>query len=143
LSWRWTVARYQRGERERVWREVIRDQAVSGLSISAFCRDRKVSPASFYSWRRKLAGPELAHTATRDAVRGQNSTDGERYFDDAAIASKFVALDLPFSAAAELQTDLPDPSETEPARTYGKICPPLLKQFRGPVVKSCCRTGVG
>jgi hypothetical protein len=131
------VARYQRGERERVWREVIRDQAVSGLSISAFCRDRKVSPASFYNWRRKLAGPELAHAATRDvetrdAVRGQNSTDGERCFDDAAIASKFVALDLPLSAAAELQTDLPDPSETGPARTLREDLPAAAQTVSRP-----------
>lgn len=42
-------------ERERYWREVIGDQAGSGLSISAFCRERGVSPASFFSWRRKLA----------------------------------------------------------------------------------------
>ncbi len=42
-------------ERERYWRQVIRDQAASGLSISAFCREREVSPASFFSWRRKLA----------------------------------------------------------------------------------------
>jgi len=42
-------------ERERYWREVIRDQAASGLSISAFCREQEVSPASFFSWRRRLA----------------------------------------------------------------------------------------
>lgn len=42
-------------ERERYWREVIRDQAASGLSISAFCREHDVSPASFFSWRRRLA----------------------------------------------------------------------------------------
>ena len=42
-------------ERARYWREVIRDQAASGLSISAFCRERGVSPASFFDWRRKLA----------------------------------------------------------------------------------------
>lgn len=42
-------------EREQYWRRVIRDQAASGLSISAFCRQREVSPASFFSWRRRLA----------------------------------------------------------------------------------------
>lgn len=116
------VARYRLGERERVWRELIRDHAASGLSISAFCRDRKVSPASFYNWRRKLAEPELGHAVTRDvgtgdAARGQNSTDRKSSFDDADIASKFVAVDLPLSVSRELQTDLPDASNTEPART--------------------------
>jgi transposase-like protein len=42
-------------ERERYWREVIREQAASGLSISAYCREHEVSPASFFSWRRRLA----------------------------------------------------------------------------------------
>jgi len=86
------VARYRRGERERVWREVIRDQAVSGLSISAFCRDRKVSPASFYNWRRKLADRELER---EDSKHHSPTTD------HAVVASKFVALDLPISKAAQ------------------------------------------
>ncbi len=122
------VARYRRGERERVWRELIQDQALSGLSISAFCRDRKLSPASFFNWRRKLADGELASAATGevrpdDAATGQNpldrpgTVDDSESLDDVAIASKFVAVDLPLSVAAELQTDLPDPPETEPVRT--------------------------
>jgi len=52
-------------EREQYWRRVIREQTASGLSISAFCREREVSPASFFSWRRRLtaddgAGKEVA-----------------------------------------------------------------------------------
>lgn len=49
------MGRGRRVERERYWRKVIGDQVGSGLSISAFCRERGVSPASFFSWRRKLA----------------------------------------------------------------------------------------
>ena len=43
------------GEREEYWRGVIREQEASGLSISSFCRERDVSAASFFSWRRNLA----------------------------------------------------------------------------------------
>jgi len=85
------VARYRRGERERVWREVIRDQAVSGLSISAFCRDREVSPGSFFNWRRKLADRELER---EDSRHHSHATD------HAVVASKFVALDFPTSKVA-------------------------------------------
>jgi len=85
------VARYRRGERERVWREVIRDQAASGLSISAFCRDREVSPASFFNWRRKLADRELER---EDSKHHSPTTD------HAVVASKFVALDFPMSKVA-------------------------------------------
>ena len=128
------MALYRRGERERVWREVIRDQAVSGLSISAFCRNREVSPASFFNWRRKLADRELASAATGevrpdDAATGQSPldrpgiVDDSESLDDVAIASKFVAVDLPLSAAAELQTALPAPSKTEPVRTLREELP--------------------
>jgi len=41
-------------EREQYWRKVIRDQAASGLSIAAFCREHQVPAASFFAWRRKL-----------------------------------------------------------------------------------------
>lgn len=98
------MARYRSGEREQLWREVIRDQAASGLSISVFCRERKVSPASFYNWRRKLVDHEFDREAECEATT-----------DDAAIASKFVAVDFALSAATE-STDLPDASCAESAR---------------------------
>lgn len=81
------MAGYRRGEREQVWREVIRDQAASGLSISAFCRDREVSPASFFNWRRKLAD------------RADATHHGQ--------ASKFVALDFSVSSPAVTEAGSP------------------------------------
>ena len=42
------------GRREAVWRDVVREQTGSGLSIRAFCRGRRLSEASFYSWRREV-----------------------------------------------------------------------------------------
>ena len=41
--------------KERFWREVIAEHAVSGLSVKAHCVKRGVSEASFFSWRRELA----------------------------------------------------------------------------------------
>jgi transposase-like protein len=38
------------------WRKIVAEQAVSGLSIAAYCRRAKVPLASFYTWRRKLRG---------------------------------------------------------------------------------------
>lgn len=43
------------------WRKVISEQPASGLSIAAYCRQRGVPEASFFSWRRKLRG--VAHFA--------------------------------------------------------------------------------
>lgn len=40
--------------RERFWREVIRRQTRSGLSISAFCEQDELAESAFYFWRREL-----------------------------------------------------------------------------------------
>ncbi|MBK9118140.1 MAG: transposase [Phycisphaerales bacterium] len=36
------------------WRELVRGQAASGLSVAAYCRRVRVPPSSFYAWRREL-----------------------------------------------------------------------------------------
>ena len=43
-------------ERRRYWRGVLARQRRSGLSVAAFCRRHKVSPAAFFGWKRRLAG---------------------------------------------------------------------------------------
>ncbi len=42
-------------ERIRLWRQLIEAQKQSGLSINAFCRDRKLTRSNFDRWRRILA----------------------------------------------------------------------------------------
>jgi hypothetical protein len=79
--------------REEHWRGVIRDQEASGLSVSAFCRERKVSAASFFSWRRRLA--------QRD--------EGDS--DHGCAAARFAALELhapPTATRAGCEVVLPD-----------------------------------
>src|ERR1051325_3661092 len=36
------------------WRERIAEQARSGVSIKQFCKERRFSAWSFYSWRKRL-----------------------------------------------------------------------------------------
>jgi len=53
-------------ERADYWREVIREQEASGLSIAGFCRQRGLGQASFYNWRAKLRhqdDPAIPQTA--------------------------------------------------------------------------------
>lgn len=45
-------------KREKKWADVIRQQQQSGISVSAFCRDRGFSDQTFYNWRKRLAGRE-------------------------------------------------------------------------------------
>jgi hypothetical protein len=66
-------------QRANVWREVIRRQQASGLSIAQFCRQEGLAQASFYNWRKKLAAdndslflelelPHLNHAASCEIV---------------------------------------------------------------------------
>lgn len=57
------MTRHGNSERETFWQGVIREQESSGLSISAFCRKRGVSEASFFSWRRRLTPRDRNDTA--------------------------------------------------------------------------------
>ena len=52
------------GDRAEFWREKVRDQAGSGLSVSAFCRGEGISASSFYRWRRLLGEGDGAVGAT-------------------------------------------------------------------------------
>jgi hypothetical protein len=42
---------------EHTWRLRLGRQATGGLSIREFCERERVSTASFYAWRRRLAAP--------------------------------------------------------------------------------------
>lgn len=43
---------------EKKWKALIREQQQSGLSVSAFCRDRGFSGQALYYWRKRLSGRE-------------------------------------------------------------------------------------
>jgi len=57
------MTRHGNSERETFWQGVIREQKSSELSISAFCRKRGVSEASFFSWRRRMTQRDLNDAA--------------------------------------------------------------------------------
>jgi transposase-like protein len=47
-----------RAERRDHWRTIIENQATSGVSIAAYCRDTQINPSYFYTWRRRLRGQQ-------------------------------------------------------------------------------------
>jgi transposase len=42
-------------QKERQWRQTIREWRQSGLSVRVFCARRGLAQPSFYTWRRELA----------------------------------------------------------------------------------------
>jgi hypothetical protein len=57
-------------DRQRHWRKVIERQQGSELSIVAFCAQKKLNPATFHAWKRRLFGSqtEIGMTAARQAL---------------------------------------------------------------------------
>ncbi len=49
------------------WRQRLKRQRMSGLSISEFCRRENLSPHTFHSWRRKLPAAAGEPSAVRPA----------------------------------------------------------------------------
>lgn len=93
------MAGWQGRQRERYWRKVIRDQAASGLSIAAFCREHEVPAASFFAWRRKLSQRQVANEFPSASELIEKP------------AAQFVSLELPsppHSGRTGLEIILPD-----------------------------------
>lgn len=67
--------------KERFWRRQVGRWRNSGLSARAFCAEQGLSEASFYAWRRTLAGREAAAVrfvplTVRPEVRTPTVADG-------------------------------------------------------------------
>lgn len=49
------MANHQRdAAKQQRWREVIRRQAESGLTVRAFCRQERLTESAFFAWRRTI-----------------------------------------------------------------------------------------
>ena len=62
--------------RENAWRETLRRQARSGLSVREFCRREKLGESNFYAWRRTIAKRGQRETSGRE--RHRPATTGGR-----------------------------------------------------------------
>ena len=54
-------------EKARYWRRTISEAARSGMSIRAFCRQRRLRESQFYWWQRKLRAGREAGTAPQSS----------------------------------------------------------------------------
>jgi hypothetical protein len=58
-------------EKARYWQRTISEAARSGMSIRAFCRQRRLRESQFYWWQRKLRAGRKAGTTPRPSGNGR------------------------------------------------------------------------
>lgn len=61
------------------WRRIIESRQASGQSVAAFCRERDISQAGFYAWKRRLrgAGPTPAFVEVKTVEQARpNGSEG-------------------------------------------------------------------
>ncbi len=57
-------------EKARYWQRTISEAARSGMSIRAFCRQRRLRESQFYWWQRKLRAGRQGGTMPRPSGNG-------------------------------------------------------------------------
>jgi hypothetical protein len=81
-------------ERWQYWRDVIRRQEESGLSVAAFCREEQVAPASFFAWRKKLAEADQQHENAAPEQNAKNAVPERDANASPAVGAKFMPIEL-------------------------------------------------
>jgi hypothetical protein len=83
-------------QKEAYWREIVKRQARSGLSVRRFCAERDVSEASFYAWRKKLArrDQEKVASSSRASKEGSANSANGHAFIPLAVAEPECALEV-------------------------------------------------
>ena len=79
-------------DRHERWRLLLEEQRQSGMSISAFCKERSIPASAFFAWRRKLA-------ATGGSVTNRRS----RRAGSEGLAEVKLVRDSPPQAGLELR----------------------------------------
>lgn len=51
-------------DKHQYWQTIIEQQAESGLSKAAFCRQQQIAPATFFYWSKKLREDKPQQTQT-------------------------------------------------------------------------------
>ena len=111
--------------RERMWRQAVRDQARSGLTVRAFCRQSKLAESAFYFWRRELQrrreqrrarpGSPSPQQGRRRAGTSRRSVGAAEQIPKPAVAPTFVPVHL---AQADATASAPVGMLTPPAEPF-------------------------
>ena len=88
------MARKKTGEAALRWREILKRQAGSGLSVREFCATEGVSQPSFYAWRRKFGERKNNGSRPRGARRAKHAADQGRMFVPLELLGAAQSLEI-------------------------------------------------
>lgn len=92
--------------KEAFWREAVRGQAASGLSVRGYCRREGISEASFYAWRRELRlRRQEARAGKRPSPRDKKA-GGKQPAAEPARQAKFVPVTVHQNGGMEAGLEL-------------------------------------
>jgi hypothetical protein len=92
--------------KERRWRDLVKRQAVSGLSVREFCRREQLAESAFYVWRRTIVERDEASHARRKASAFVPAVVTEEPRHEASLAFELPGGVLRFVGPTEQLADL-------------------------------------
>lgn len=96
--------RVRDGAKERFWREAVRRQRKSGLTIRAFCRREGFSEHGFHWWRRELERRRTQRAAPAAAQRSGRRVDAR---GEPSSTACFVPVMVTSASSAAYEVHLP------------------------------------
>ena len=96
--------RVRDGAKERFWREAVRRQLASGLTIRAFCRGEGLSEQGFHWWRRELGRRRAQRAAPAAARRSARRVDAR---GEPSSTARFVPVTVTTASSAAYEVHLP------------------------------------
>lgn len=112
-------------DRARHWQALVREQAGSGLTQAAFCRQREINPGTFAWWRRKFRVDTASESATSTrSPRTRSRPDPLRFMEVEVVGaqSKRYEIALPNGWVLRVPTDFDSENVTRWVRAVASAC---------------------
>lgn len=97
-------AKKSNSEQHQFWQMAIETFNASGLSVRQFCRKEGLSEASFYAWRKKLAGSDnTANKFGKESTNNHTAKEAESTETcnrNSQSSKDFIQVSLPQSSSA-------------------------------------------
>lgn len=96
-----------------LWQSHIDAQAVSGLSIAAFCKEHQISVQSFYQWKRKLQTEDSqpnASSTTQATITPSATTSFVQLLPSRSIARSEATMEIHFPSGAWMKLPSDNPA---------------------------------